>query len=589
MTRYLGPAGRVFGKRNNDGRHRRQRVVAGELLGYAKEYIGNLLYYIGASLIRARRNRFRKIRRTAVRLFKGIWKVLKKIFSLLWGWICSVVADLINPFIKGVKSVKGYHDLMAEIKDAPNRVKLNRTRAFFRYGFRWNGHLIERFMSRVLPVVCLVICFFVIRNVAELPYAVKVTVGGQDIGYIEKESVYDEAVATIKRRIIKVDDSDWRPSAVLSIAVADSGELNTQDVVANKILSASGMDVTEATGIYIGGQFYGATTAGQLLSATVDGIIEPYQQQAAAMGDDVSVRFTKTVDLVSGIYPASSVVSYETLSGLLTSEEEYPIYYSAADGEKVSDIAKANGLTVTELEEMNPEVDLNDEQIHTDTQLLVAESDSLMSVKTVRIKTTVSSIGFDTVTTTTSRYNLGYYSISQQGSNGERTTVTEVEYKNGRVVKSTVIEEKVTKQPVDMHVTIGIGGSAAPNQYGGSIGWPTGPIQKISRGWIPGVHRGIDIACVQGTAVYAALSGKVVVSEDTAVGYGRYIIIDHGNGMQTLYGHMLARFAYVGDYVSRGQIIGQVGSTGNSTGPHLHFEVRINDERVPTEPYLGLS
>ncbi|MBP0985965.1 MAG: M23 family metallopeptidase, partial [Oscillospiraceae bacterium] len=92
-----------------------------------------------------------------------------------------------------------------------------------------------------------------------------------------------------------------------------------------------------------------------------------------------------------------------------------------------------------------------------------------------------------------------------------------------------------------------------------------------------------------GTAVYAALSGKVVVSEDTAVGYGRYIIIDHGNGMQTLYGHMLARFAYVGDYVSRGQIIGQVGSTGNSTGPHLHFEVRINDERVPTEPYLGLS
>ncbi len=587
MTRYLRPTGWVFGRRNNNGRHRRQRVVAGELLGYAKEYIGNLLYYIGASLIRARRNRFRKIRHAAVRIFKGVWKALKKIFSLLWRWICGVVADLINPFIKGVKSAKGYHDLMAEIKDAPNRVKLNRTRAFFRYGFRWNGHLIERFMSRVLPVVCLVICFFVIRNVAELPYAVKVTVGGQDIGYIEKESVYDEAVSTIKRRIIKVGDSDWQPSAVLSIAVADSGELNTQDVVANRILSASGLDVVEATGIYIGGQFYGATTAGQLLSATVDGIIEPFQEQASSMGDDVLVRFTKTVDLVSGIFPASSVVSYETLSDLLTSEEEYPIYYSASDGEKITDIAKANGLTVTELAELNPDIDLNDEQIHSDTRLLIAENDSLMSVKTVRIKTTVSSIEFDTVTTTTSRYNLGYYSISQQGTNGERTTVTEVEYKNGRIVKSTVIEDKVTRQPVDQHVTIGTGGSAAPNQYGGSIGWPTGTFQFVSRGWIPGKHRGFDIACQMGTPVYAALSGKVVVSEDTTVGYGRYIIIDHGNGMQTVYGHMMARFAFVGDYVQRGQMIGQVGSTGNSTGPHLHFEVRINGERVRAEPYLG--
>lgn len=587
MTRYLRPGDWVFRKRNSDGRHRRQRVVAGQLFGYATEYIGNLLYYVGSSLIRARRNRFRRIRHGSVKIFRSTWNLLKKVFLFIGRWISGVWADLTNPFVKGVKSVKGYHDLMAEIKDAPNRVKLNRTRAFFRYGFKWNSHLIERFMSRVLPVVCLVICVFVVKNVAELPYAVKVTVGGQDIGFIDKESVYDEAVATIKRRIIKVDDTDWKPSAVLTISVADSGEINTQDVVANKILSASGMDVAEATGIYIGGQFYGATTAGQLLSATVDGIIEPFREDAEDMGDDVMVRFTRQVDLVSGIFPASSVVSYEELSDLLTSEQEHPIYYDASDGENISQIAKANGVSVAELQELNPQLDLNDETIHDEAKLLVAESDSLMSVKTVRIRTAVTTIGYNTVTTTSSSYNLGYYKISQQGSLGEKTTVTEVEYKNGRVVRSTVIEEKVTKQPTDMYVTIGVGGSAAPNQYGGSIGWPTGPIQKISRGWIPGVHRGFDIACREGTEVFAALSGKVVVSEDTTVGYGRYIIIDHGNGMQTVYGHMLVRFAYVGDYVQRNQIIGQVGSTGNSTGPHLHFEVRINGERVPAEPYLG--
>ena len=59
--------------------------------------------------------------------------------------------------------------------------------------------------------------------------------------------------------------------------------------------------------------------------------------------------------------------------------------------------------------------------------------------------------------------------------------------------------------------------------------------------------------------------------------------------METVYGHMVQRLCSVGDYVARGQVIGLVGSTGNSTGPHLHFEVRINGERVPPEPYLGWS
>ena len=91
------------------------------------------------------------------------------------------------------------------------------------------------------------------------------------------------------------------------------------------------------------------------------------------------------------------------------------------------------------------------------------------------------------------------------------------------------------------------------------------------------------------TPILAAESGYVELSMDTSYGYGRYVIIDHGNGMETVYGHMVQRLCSVGDYVERGQVIGLVGSTGNSTGPHLHFEVRINGERVPPEPYLGWS
>jgi LysM repeat protein len=87
-------------------------------------------------------------------------------------------------------------------------------------------------------------------------------------------------------------------------------------------------------------------------------------------------------------------------------------------------------------------------------------------------------------------------------------------------------------------------------------------------------HLGIDIAAGEGAAVYAADSGVVVFSGGAFGGYGNMIMIDHGNGYQTLYAHLSSVRAGCGASVSQGQYIGSSGSTGNSTGPHLHFEVR---------------
>jgi murein DD-endopeptidase MepM/ murein hydrolase activator NlpD len=99
-------------------------------------------------------------------------------------------------------------------------------------------------------------------------------------------------------------------------------------------------------------------------------------------------------------------------------------------------------------------------------------------------------------------------------------------------------------------------------------------------------HTGIDIAAPLGTPVMAAADGVVVAVGHTAVGYGNYVIIAHGAGAATLYGHLLQTAANVGDRVARGQLIGLEGSTGFSTGPHVHFELRINDQVVDPMPYL---
>ena len=104
-------------------------------------------------------------------------------------------------------------------------------------------------------------------------------------------------------------------------------------------------------------------------------------------------------------------------------------------------------------------------------------------------------------------------------------------------------------------------------------------------------HGGTDIGASYGSAIYAADSGTVVRSADGwNGGWGNYVMLDHGHGMQTLYAHMSSRAVSVGQTVSRGQTIGYVGSTGMSTGAHLHFEMYINGSRIdPQTRYPGVS
>ena len=99
-------------------------------------------------------------------------------------------------------------------------------------------------------------------------------------------------------------------------------------------------------------------------------------------------------------------------------------------------------------------------------------------------------------------------------------------------------------------------------------------------------HTGMDLAVPTGTSVRAALPGTVTVSAYNRGGYGYYVMIDHGSGLSTLYGHNSQLLARVGQTVEAGDVIALSGSTGRSTGPHLHFEVRINGERTNPRSYL---
>ena len=141
------------------------------------------------------------------------------------------------------------------------------------------------------------------------------------------------------------------------------------------------------------------------------------------------------------------------------------------------------------------------------------------------------------------------------------------------------------------------GSSSSSSKYnGGIMAWPVPSCHTVSSGYGGRIHPttgkykfhgGLDIPGSYGSAIVAANSGKVIWAGTRGDSYGNYVIIDHGGGVSTLYGHSSKVLVRTGQSVSRGQRIANVGSTGRSTGPHCHFEVRINGSRVNPNPYVN--
>jgi murein DD-endopeptidase MepM/ murein hydrolase activator NlpD len=158
-------------------------------------------------------------------------------------------------------------------------------------------------------------------------------------------------------------------------------------------------------------------------------------------------------------------------------------------------------------------------------------------------------------------------------------------------VTTVVVTDRQGRQTTVSGLMQGMAGSCAPGipGAGGTGAWipPVAPGNYTVTQGFASWHSGIDLAGVIGTTVTAADTGVVVFSGWNDYGYGQLVVLDHGNGWTTYYAHLNSRVVGCGDLVSRGSPIGSIGTTGNSTGPHLHFETRwLNTPDNPAR-YLG--
>lgn len=199
-----------------------------------------------------------------------------------------------------------------------------------------------------------------------------------------------------------------------------------------------------------------------------------------------------------------------------------------------------------------------------------------------------------------------YEEITQEGQNGVTEVTIRLSFVDGVQTDAVVTGEKVISEIVNEKKTVGTSESSSKSESsdnsessessgnsekhtgdsGASTGgfiWPVPHTHNVTSlmEWRWGrMHNGIDIAGGgdYGQPFIAADGGTVIWSGNDGGGYGNYVMIDHGNGYMTVYGHASELACSTGDYVSQGDVIGYIGSTGNSTGPHLHFEIRLNGD-----------
>lgn len=252
--------------------------------------------------------------------------------------------------------------------------------------------------------------------------------------------------------------------------------------------------------------------------------------------------------------------------------------YVVKEGDTIWKITMDLGYSIDQIASYNPSLNL--EKIKPGQEIKIVKNEPYFNVEMELTIASNEEVPCDVEEIKDNQMAKGKTVVKQEGTNGLAEVRKKVKVVNGSVIDETLIVSKLIKEPQKKVVVVGT------KQFNLVA---TGAFIRPSRGSITSyfgrrwgrMHEGIDIGAPTGTPIHAADAGRVVYSGWMS-GYGKVIMIDHGNGYRTVYGHASKLYVSQGTRVSKGQLIAAVGSTGRSTGPHLHFEVRKNG--VPQNP-----
>lgn len=535
-------------------------------LAIAKLLIGAVLWLIAALL----------------RGYDRIKVPLKRILRQIGGFFAS-------PFIRYKKALK-----MGSAEISKGRQEkgvfggiLAWCRVTFRLIFGKRGWVVT-LANWALPILSCIFLFNIVTYANSQTYALKLSVNGDFIGYITNETIFTDAEKMVQKRINYTGSSTeiitFEPS--YEVDLVGTGPTLTTYQLTDKLLEMLDAEIARGYGLYVGDAYYGTLLEHDRVDKALNDLLDAYRT-----GEPKErVEFDREITYTYGLYLADSFVTEDEIIRQLTSKRQVASYYTVVDGDSPSLICSKLDMTYEELARLNP--DFNEDTIlHTGDRIQTTQDVPYLTIIITReehynepIEYSVSYEYDDTLYTDNRR-------IVKNGVDGERYVVANVSYINNVEISRRVLSRTTVTPPVTNIIAIGIKprpDNAASGQTieEGKLLWPVGGYDggtiielTAADGGYYG-HKGIDIGASYGTPIYAAANGYVVSAVGDGYyngGRGSYVIIQHDDGLETYYYHMSYVYAYAGQYVTAGDLIGEVGMTGEAYGNHLHFEVRLGD------------
>lgn len=413
---------------------------------------------------------------------------------------------------------------------------------------------------------------------------VQVSVNGVDMGLIESQAMVETAVEKVETRASRILGYDYSLDATVTydFRVALREEQATAAHVETYLFDQIG-ELMQTSVLTVNGRTLGATDDAEGLQSLLDSIMALYKNE-----NTISASFLESLSVSRQYTPTADIMELSDMTRVLTANSMEQVDYTVQAGETFSGIAASLGMTMKELEKLNPEVNINRLQIG--QVLTVSQAVPFLSVRTIDNLTYEGDVEFEVEKVPDSSMYEGDSKILTPGVAGRAIYNADVTYLNGTEQERVINSMEVLTDPVTQVVAVGT--KERPRTMAtGSFQWPLRGTLTSGYGtrYIFGsysFHGGIDIAAPYGTTIAAADGGKVIHASNDGTGFGLYVVVDHENGLKSYYCHCSSLLVRVGDRVYKGQSIARVGSTGNSTGNHCHFQVKKNDVTVSPWNYL---
>lgn len=418
---------------------------------------------------------------------------------------------------------------------------------------------------------------------SNLCFGSEAIVNGHSIALINDVDVFEDTVSEAEEFVNAATDQEVEFTVTYFPRIMPKSDVTSQDEILQSLFSqCSGM--VEGCALYIDSDLAAAAADKETAEQALQLLKNQYDDGSI---ENLSVSFDKNVELVEEYVPVQMIMSADSIAAVLTGDRTHYGYYTVAKGDTLAKIAEKLNVSESSL------AYLDDGSLYEGKVISYQHQDTLLKVKAEYTQTASVTIPYETERISDSSLKKGVATTKTKGSDGEKLVTTKYVMLNGQQTSKQVVKEEIVTPVQNEIIQIGCGeadGKVIVASAEGSTGYFMWPNRgQISSGF--GIrardnHKGIDISSPSGSDIYASDGGKVTFAGWNDGGYGYLVIIDHGNGYVTYYAHCSQVLVNAGDMVEQGDVIALVGSTGISTGPHLHFEVRLNGTPINPLNYL---